>query len=227
MLTVTGCGGTDDDANAGRTVGLDAEVCSVLNVSRTVPVPPPATASSPIVLRDLLENMFDFSLPGEPAVVFVLVEPTSPAELGVIQEAVAAIPGVEAVEVLDQEEAYESFVRLFADMEHLIGNVDRESVPPQIEVRVGGDESLEDLRGALEDRPGVRVVFDDRLNSTAPKVELLEVSFAAELAALESGEETARSAAVGIRRIAVGETDDVGAVRDAVQSLLAEAEDDC
>jgi hypothetical protein len=151
MALVACDSGSDAPAHAER-------ACELLAVEQAIEAPPPAMgALAPRSLGSLFVDQLDPS--GANTVVFVA--PDRAAELDSVADEVAAMTGIEVVEVVDQDATYAEFAEIFTDQPQLVETVDAEDLPPSVRV-AAADADLDRLVAWADGDPRIQEVVDGR-----------------------------------------------------------------
>ena len=111
------------------------------------------------LLRDAVENATERWQGGIEFVVFMNPEATTD-EIEAVRADLQGSPGVESLQFVDQEGAYEEFQRLVADEPEMVQTVRKEDLPVSFRVVPADKEaaSVESLGQQFSTKPGVREV---------------------------------------------------------------------
>jgi hypothetical protein len=208
-------------------------VCEALAAERTLP---PGLESLRLPPRQNFAVTLSMALagsqPGEAAEVVAYLDPAASASLDEVADELAAIDGVEVVEVLDQQAAYVEFVELFAASDpELVESVAPAALPTSVVVKARDDDALETVEAFAESDERVREVITDRVTVelVGQRAGTVVDLFDGEVDELLAAGGLPRDAATAVLRLdaASATLDHVEAARTAVGELLDEAADGC
>ncbi|MCP3883162.1 MAG: hypothetical protein GY701_32900 [Sulfitobacter sp.] len=164
-LLVGACGGDDD----GGVSSVDPAVCEALGVERLISFVP-RLAIAELTVGEFLSTALTGSIPGDPASVIVSLEVDRKDRLEEVAAEVRSIEGVEAVDPVDQEQAYVELAEIFAGQPDLVESVEPETLRPSVRARVVQDDAIEAIHTRFADDARIREVIDDRLSPTTVAV---------------------------------------------------------
>ncbi len=133
---------------------LSITIASILTVAVSL-----GLVGASFLLRLAVENATERWQGGIEFVIFMNPE-ASTDEIEAVRDDLQSSPGVESLQFVDQEGAYEEFKRLFADEPEMVQTVRKEDLPVSFRVVPVDKEaaSVESLAQQFTTRPGVRDV---------------------------------------------------------------------
>jgi hypothetical protein len=152
VVSIAACGGGSDVYVSGP---VPDGVCEALAVKRTV------SPYQPLNLAQALSGLADGSMPGEPAVVRIWVDPRFVSEVDTIVAELVQIDDIVVIDILDQAETSADFQQFFdSDLAHSL-SVDE--MPAKIIVAAANDVSLDGVHGRTDSDRRIYNVSDNRL----------------------------------------------------------------
>lgn len=207
FFAAAACGGEEPASDIGR-------ACDLLSTKTEVTFPPPATGRATSSIGGVIGK----TRPGPAVDVIVFVQPDRSSELDEVAQDVGEVAGVEVVAVLDQEDAYDEFVRIFAGQEQLIETVTPQILPAEVRATLGSDAEFEALEAAFSGDARIYQVVDG-FELTARAIDDVARQFPQELEELERITNGELQDAIAVMRSEAGPT------RQELRGALAAVED--